>query len=92
MNMLEWETIDEILIALSSRVKKIRKRLNISQKILSSMSGVSFGSIKRFEITGQISLESLTKIARALGCLDEIKNLFTQVKYSSIEEVINETK
>lgn len=92
MNALEWETIDEILISLSLRVKKIRKRLSISQKILSSMSGVSFGSIKRFENTGQISLESLTKIARALGCIDEIKNLFTQVKYSSIEEVINEAK
>ncbi len=89
---LEWETIDEILMALANRVKKIRKRLNISQKILSSMSGVSFGSIKRFELTGQISLESLAKIARALGCLDEIKNLFTEVRYSSIEEVINETK
>ncbi len=89
---LEWETIDEILMALANRVKKIRKRLNISQKILSSMSGVSFGSIKRFELTGQISLESLAKIARALGCLDEIKNLFTEVRYLSIEEVINETK
>ncbi len=89
---LEWETIDEVLMALAKRVKKIRKRLNISQKLLSSMSGVSFGSIKRFELTGQISLESLTKIARALGCLDEIKNLFTEVRYSSIDEVINETK
>lgn len=90
--MLEWETIDDILIALTKRVRKIRKRKNITQQQLSTMSGVSFGSVKRFELTGQISLESLTKIARALDCVDEIKNLFTNVGYSSIEEVIYEGK
>ena len=92
MNSLEWETIEEIIIKLANRVKNIRKRKKITQQKLASMSGVSFGSIKRFELTGQISLESLTKIARALGCLDEIRNLFTQVKYLSIEEIINERK
>ncbi len=40
------------------------------------MSGVSFGSVKRFEATGKISLLSLTKIAIALECTDEIKNMF----------------
>ncbi len=56
------------------------------------MSGVSLGSVKRFERTGNISLLSLTKIANALGLTDEIKSLFTAVPYRSIEEVIHETK
>lgn len=90
--MLEWETIDDILINLAKRVKNLRKRKSITQLGLSTMSGVSFGTIKRFELTGKISLESLTKIARALDCIDEIKQLFTNVGYSSIEEVINESK
>lgn len=57
---------------------------------LASMSGVSYGSIKRFETTGQISLISLTKIAMALDIADELRNIFTQVPYRNIQEVINE--
>ena len=56
------------------------------------MSGVSYGSIKRFENSGQISLISLTKIAMALDIADDIRNLFTTVPYRDIQEVINETK
>ena len=50
------------------------------------------GSINRFETTGQISLLSLTKLAIALNEVDEIRNLFTDVPYRSIQEVINEGK
>lgn len=56
------------------------------------MSGVSLGSLKRFESTGQISLLSLTKLAMALGCADEIRSLFGQVPYKNIEEVIRENR
>lgn len=52
-------------------------------------SGVSFGSIKRFETTGEISLLSLTKIAIALGCEDEIDGIFMKRPFESIQEVIN---
>ena len=53
---------------------------------------VSLGSIKRFETTGQISLLSLTKIAVALNIADDLRNIFTEIPYNSIEEVINETR
>lgn len=56
------------------------------------MSGVSYGSIKRFESTGQISLLSLIKIATALGMAEKLRQLFMQVPYRNIEEVINEAK
>lgn len=92
MDFLQWETVDEILEKLANRVVKIRKRKKITQKELATMSDVSFGSIKRFETTGKISLESLTKIAISLGCIDEIKSLFDNVMYLSIEEVINENR
>jgi transcriptional regulator with XRE-family HTH domain len=79
-------------LKLALRIKNIRRRRNISQELLSKMSDVSFGSIKRFETTGQISLISLVKIAVALDIIDEIRSLFTEVEYLSIEEVINENK
>lgn len=85
-----WETPEEINLALAKRLAGIRKRRGLSQEQLSEKSNVSFGSIKRFETSGQISLISLTKISVALDCVDELKNLFEEVKYNSIEEVIRE--
>ena len=63
MERLVWETAEELDQKLAQRVRNIRKRRSISRKKLAAMSGVSHGSIKRFETTGQISLISLTKIA-----------------------------
>ena len=85
-----WETPEEINMALAQRLSKIRKRRGLTQQVLSEKSNVSFGSIKRFETTGQISLISLTKLCVALDCVDEMKNLFTNVEYGSIEEVLRE--
>ena len=87
-----WETAEELDQKLAQRVQNIRKRRSISQEKLASMSGMSYGSIKRFETSGQISLISLTKIAMALDIADDIRNLFTTVPYRDIQEVINETK
>ena len=85
-----WETPEEINLALAQRLSRIHKRRKLSQQELSEKSNVSYGSIKRFETSGQISLISLTKLCVALDCADKIRNLFTNVEYSSIEEVLRE--
>ena len=92
MESLVWETAEELDQKLADRVRNIRKRRSISQQKLAKMSGVSYGSIKRFETTGQISLISLTRIAMALGIADELRNIFLKVPYRSMEEVLNETR
>ena len=85
-----WETPEEINLIVAKNVRRIRKRRRISQKKLSELTGVSYGSIKRFETSGNISLLALTKIAVELDATQDIKSLFTSVEYQSIEEVINE--
>ena len=92
MNEYVWETAEEINLQLAKRISGIRKRRGITQERMSDLSGVSFGSVKRFERTGQISLLSMTRIAVALGCADEIKHLFGDVPYQSIDEVIHERR
>ena len=92
MEALIWETADELDQKLASLLRNIRKRRAISQQRLADMSGVSYGSIKRFEATGQISLLSLTKIAMALDLAEELRGLFTRVPYKNIEEVIRESR
>ena len=92
MSALVWETAEELNQKLADRVRNIRRRRSISQQKLADMSGVSYGSVKRFEQTGQISLLSLTRIAMALDIAGELRNLFTEVPYQDIQEVINENK
>ena len=79
----------EINMGIAKRVRALRKRRKISQAKMSELSGVSLGSLKRFESTGEISLLSLTKIAIALGVQSELKGLFDDVPFLTIEEVEN---
>lgn len=83
-----FETTDEIALNLAKRLKKVRKIKKITQYDLSIQSNVSYGTIKRFETTGEISLHSLIKLCVALDNVDEIRNLFTTITYSDISEVI----
>lgn len=71
------------------KIKQQRKMLKVSQVQLAAKSGVSLGSIKRFESKYEISLNSLIKILIALNLEKDFENLFTQKSYNSIDEVIN---
>lgn len=88
--IFEQKTPREIIKELVQKIQKRRKKLKISQADLAKRSGVSLGSIKRFETKYQISLSSLIKIAIALDVEDDFDDLFKQKTYSSIQEVIDE--
>ncbi|MCD6322298.1 MAG: helix-turn-helix transcriptional regulator [Clostridiales bacterium] len=79
----------EISTLIANRLRAIRKRRRWSQELLAEKSGVSHGSIKRFERTGEVSFVFLIKIAIALNCESEIEQLFSDVPFNSIQEVIN---
>lgn len=87
---LYQKTWTEINNDIAQKIVRLRKRKKITQKQLAARSGVSLGSLKRFEQSGEISLQSLTKIAIALDVENELEDLFNNVPFSSIEEVINE--
>jgi len=65
----------DILTSTAQNVAALRKELNWTQQDLAEKSGVSYGSIKRFERFGQISFESLLKIVEVLNRLTEFENL-----------------
>ena len=90
MIILSQKTWNEINTELAERMVKLRKRKKISQKELAAKSAVSLGSVKRFEQSGEISLQSFTKLAIALEVEGELEALFTEVPFDSIEEVLNE--
>ena len=74
---------------LARRIRSRRREAKISQKELAKRSGVSFGSVKRFESLGEISLTSLLRIAVVLGYEADFDKLFERKNYQSLDEIIN---
>ena len=73
---LKMNTLHEMVENIAKRAREKRLVLNLSQQTLSDRSGVSYGTLKKFERTGQISLESLIKIALALDAFGSFDRLF----------------
>lgn len=82
----------QIRLDVAKREKSRRKRLGLTQAALAEKSGVSLGSLRRFEQTGEISFASLVDLCYALGCQSDLEGLFSTSAYRSIQEVIDEAR
>ena len=85
-------TPSDMMDTLKIKFRQRRKVLGYTQPELSSRSGVSLGSLKRFESSGQIALESFLKLALVLECLGDFSSLcdVEEERFGSMEEIINE--
>jgi transcriptional regulator with XRE-family HTH domain len=63
---------------IAQRHRALRKSLKISQKEMAERSGVSLGSLKRFESSGKISLESLLKLIHLLRRLSDFDHVLKE--------------
>lgn len=82
----------EVAGDIARRAKQRRLQMNITQKELAERSGVSFGSVKRFEQKGEVSLKNLLQIAVVLRALDEFGQLFETDSYRSIDEMLEQKR
>ena len=89
---INFKTPFEMSQLIAKRAKAQRLVLNLSQRTLSERSGVSYGTLKKFERTGQISLESLLKIALVLKSFDAFDTLFVNNKLPlTLDELMAES-
>ena len=65
----------DVLLNTATKVRELRKEAAYSQAELARRSGVSLGSVKRFENTGQISMVSFHKILYLLNRLEELDGI-----------------
>ncbi len=81
----------EFLKELAQKIRILRKGNHLSQEELAERSGVSLGSLKRFERTGKVSLESFLKLLLILGRLNEMdKLLLTEENTEIIEKLFSD--
>jgi transcriptional regulator with XRE-family HTH domain len=72
---VELSTPSEVQRGLTERFRARRLAANLPQQALAARSGVTLSSLKRFERTGLIALESLLKLATVLGCLGDFEKV-----------------
>ncbi|MBQ6442981.1 MAG: helix-turn-helix transcriptional regulator [Lachnospiraceae bacterium] len=89
---IPWITPIDTAKQLAGKMRNIRKRKKITQQQLAARSNVSYATLRKFERTGKISLESFIKLAMELGVIDEVNRLFEKPVYNSIEEVLNDRR
>ncbi len=76
---------------IASRMKQRRLELRLTQQELARMSGVSLGSLKRFELSYEISLKHLLMLAVVLNATEDFAALFSHQQFGSIKEVLEAT-
>ncbi len=83
----------DVMEELRVKFKERRMSIGYTQMECAIRSGVSLGSLKRFESSGQISLESLLKLAFVLECLGDFSSLCEKKdeKFKSIDEVLEKS-
>ena len=70
-------TPQETATLLAERFKALRLEAGFKRSTLARQAGVSESSLKRFENTGQVSLQNLLRLTHALGRLEDFADLFS---------------
>lgn len=77
---------EDLARQLGERVRARRLADNWTRKTLAERSGVPESTLRKFEVTGFISLLGLLQLADALGCMDDFAKLFPAKAAVTIDE------
>jgi len=81
------------MLEIAKRHKMLRKQAGFTQSELARRSGVSLGSLKRFETNGQISIQSLFLLIDVLGRLEDFDTILKPIEnMKEIERLFSDKK
>ena len=90
--MLSINTPSEIARILAQRARQRRLDCNWSREELAKRSQVTAASIKRFELSGQISLSNLLKICLCLNALEDFNDVLSSPAPKTMAEIKKQVK
>ncbi|MBR4536275.1 MAG: helix-turn-helix transcriptional regulator [Bacteroidales bacterium] len=79
--------VDEISKQIAADFRHRRVEKGLTREQVAERAGVAVSNVVRFEQKGLISLKNLIELALVLGYKAEIKGLFANPKYSTMEEL-----
>lgn len=79
--------VDDISRQIAKDFRHRRVEKGLTREQVAERAGVAVSNVVRFEQKGLISLKNLIGLAMALGYTSEIKGLFANPKYSTMEEL-----
>lgn len=81
----------EVALELADRVRDRRLARGWTQAELAERAGLALPTLKRFERTGQISLDRLLRVASALGALEDFRAPFAPPPARSLDQIEDQT-
>ena len=87
-----FDTVSDLRETIRSAARQRRIAFGMTQAELAQRSGVSLGSLKRFEQLGEISLSSLLALAEVMDTLDTFHDLFPLPEARTLNEVERQAK
>lgn len=81
------DNAEDMACQVAENFRRRRVEKNITRKQIAELSGVPLSTVARFEQKGLISLDSLIKLAMALGYKADIKNLFSKAQFDTMDEL-----
>ena len=78
---------EEIGQQIASDFRSRRVEKGLTREEVADMADVPLSNVARFERNGLISLTNLIKLAVALGYTAEVKGIFSEPKFSTMEEL-----
>lgn len=86
-------TPNEALEYIAAAMRQRRINQNMTQEALSQKSGVALATLRKFERTGLISLESFLKLVLVTGFLDKlVSTIEAQESATSLDEILKQNK
>lgn len=79
-------SITDSLRALGTRAQRLRLLRNLTQQELAINAGVGLKALRRFESSGQGTIENVVRVAVALGVQDAFGALFEAPRFNSLAE------
>ena len=89
------KTPQEVQQELATRYKARRLAQDLTQQGLAERSGLSWSSLKRFERTGLIALDSLLRLSLVMDCLNDFDQICigtSSLQAKSLDELLTEPK
>ena len=80
-------SVDDISKQIAADFRHRRVEKGLTREQVAERAGVAVSNVARFEQKGLVSLKNLIGLAMALGYTSEIKGLFSNPKYSTMEEL-----